>query len=814
MHDISAEVRLRPIRIALLVSPTDLPAIRKFMRICTCLWGGAYNPIIPVFRRRPKEWRLERSNALTSAEVTRGYVEFFEPDVFVEARPNLLERAGLSDLRTTPGMRNHVISLGKFLSCDNHRDDSELEIGLSVIDVLTDIYQSERRFQLRDHRAAVIVKPSGNSALVAALFGHYPDDERSRYFTNSYRDVFKPTDIEASPDTWLKVYNEGAITPLNITAHKLETSRNWQNGPRVFVFDPSKGTDLIDLWNLRLEPYPVVPIPIDRWINLVGPVKEIIETKYGPFRGEAHRTIHHRTIEFARSIERHRRQESLSLLDSKGPQGEWSPKSWPSFVWKQRVNHDADPPHRLKITAQEKRFWVTVPDLERPTANFETLAPDFASMYGGGRHARWVNVVNLTSFHGNQIATVLPFNLSTPAWLRMGTTSDRVVVGTEGWSFSHRYRGSSAHIRLQSHEEAVIESLKHLGVEGSLSDSGHIAKQVLQHVGGLRGLHLLADADTLKLLNEMAGGTRRRKEGEAEVEEVFHRRTRSEPHWKAHLAKRAKRTRFLPVEMSQFTDNKVLRLGLSTNCPQCTAANWHSLSDVDYVITCERCLEQYPFPQGALRRKNDSWGYRVIGPFSTPDYARGSYGALLALRVINDMGREPDSITFSTAVELRMDDGPPCEIDYAAWFSRESFEHNFPPVLVFGEAKSFGGGDLITRDELDSLRRLASKFPNSAIVVSVLRPEFTENELRLLLPFVNWTRRLDQYSRPRNLVILLTGVELFHEFSVESTWCGLGGRYERFANNESTRSLMGLAQATQALHLDLPSFGGRHNMYR
>ena len=119
-------------------------------------------------------------NALTSAEVTRGYVEFFEPDVFVEARPNLLERAGLSDLRTVPGMRNQVISLGKFLSRNNHRDDSELEIGLSIIDVLTDIYKSERRFLLRDHRAAFLVKPSGNSALVAALFGLYPDDEPSR----------------------------------------------------------------------------------------------------------------------------------------------------------------------------------------------------------------------------------------------------------------------------------------------------------------------------------------------------------------------------------------------------------------------------------------------------------------------------------------------------------------------------------------------------------------------------------------------------------------------------------------------------------
>ena len=809
MHEISAEVRLRPIRIALLVSPTDLPAIRKFMRICSCLWGGAYNPIIPVFRRPPKEWRPERPNALPSLEVTRRYVEFFEPDVFVEARPNLLERAGLSDLRTTPGMRNHVISLRTFLSCDDDRDASELEAGLSIIDVLSDIYESERRFQLRDHRAAIIVKPSGNSALVASLFGHYPDDERSRYFASAYRDVFKPTDIEASPEAWIKVFDEGAITPLAITAHKLEISKNWQNGPRFFIFDPSKGTDLIDLWNLRLEPSPIFPIPIDWWINLVGPVKKIIETIFGPIRGDMHRNIYHGRVEFARSIELHLRQESWDLLDLQGRQSHWSPKSWPSFISNQRLSYGANPPRRLKITAQEKRFSVNVPDLDRPAATFETLSPDFASMYGGGRHARWVNVVKLTSFHGNQIATVLPFNVSSSAWVRMGTTSERVVVGTEGWSFPHRYRDSTTHIRLQSHEEAVIESLKHLGVEVSLSDSGHIAKQVLQHVGGLRGLHLLADPETLKLLNRMAGGIRKRGKGETEVEEVFDRRTRSEPLWKDHLAKRAKRTRFFSVKMSHFTDNKVLRLGLSTSCPQCTGSNWHSLSDVDYVITCERCLEQYQFPQGALKRNNFSWGYRVIGPFSTPDYARGSYGALLALRVINDMGRESDSITFSTAADLRMDGGPPCEIDYVAWFSRDSFEHNFPPALVFGEAKSFGDGDLITRNDLDSLRRLANKFPGSAIVISVLRPEFTENELRFLLPFVKWTRRLDQYSRPRNLVILLTGVELFHEFDVQSTWSALGGRYKRFGNYEATRSLSSFAQATQALHLDLPAFGRR-----
>ena len=185
MNDISARVRLRPIRIALLVSPSDLRAIRTFLRICACLWGGAYNPIIPVFRRRPREWHPKLPDMLTCAEIARGYAEFFEPDVFVEATPNLLERAGLGDLRTPPGIHHHVVSLETLLSCDSHSDEAELDIGLDIIDVLTDIYPSERRFQLRDHRPAYLVKPGGSSALVAALFGLYPDDELSLSFKSN-----------------------------------------------------------------------------------------------------------------------------------------------------------------------------------------------------------------------------------------------------------------------------------------------------------------------------------------------------------------------------------------------------------------------------------------------------------------------------------------------------------------------------------------------------------------------------------------------------------------------------------------------------
>ncbi len=55
------------------------------MRLNTCLWGGMYNPIIPVFRAAPKEWRGVWPEFVKGYDVAKGYVRFFEPDVYVEA---------------------------------------------------------------------------------------------------------------------------------------------------------------------------------------------------------------------------------------------------------------------------------------------------------------------------------------------------------------------------------------------------------------------------------------------------------------------------------------------------------------------------------------------------------------------------------------------------------------------------------------------------------------------------------------------------------------------------------------------------------
>lgn len=66
MSELSAEIQLRPTRIGFLVRPNDLASVRKVMRASVCLWGGIYNPIIPVFDTGPR-----RNGSRISTNVSR-----------------------------------------------------------------------------------------------------------------------------------------------------------------------------------------------------------------------------------------------------------------------------------------------------------------------------------------------------------------------------------------------------------------------------------------------------------------------------------------------------------------------------------------------------------------------------------------------------------------------------------------------------------------------------------------------------------------------------------------------------------------------
>jgi hypothetical protein len=778
MSDLSAVIRLRPARVALLVRPSDIASIRRFMRICACMWGGVYNPIIPVFRVGPKEWRRTPWERARGLDVAKGYVEFFEPDAFVEAEHGLLEEAGLGALRARHAFRERVLPLDRLIHKDEHRNQGDLFFGLNIFDALKTIYESEQRFQLREQHSAYLVRPERGSGLSEAMFGVYPDEKSIGYIKRGYEDVYRPEVLKPSPETWRKIYSESATTPLSTTRYRIDERRSWNDDLIIYVFDPARPTDLIDLWNMRIESQPVLPVPINWLSDLAAEVASFLLAEHRPVQGNAFGVMHHGTVEFARSIDSVGIEKLTALLrphfatgdpKSKGP-GPLVVKPWRNDVWNRLWDESYRHRHkRIDLTVAERRVTIKVDQGQRALAHFEALVPDFAARFGG-HDLRWVNSVQVSSFGAEDFATVFPFNTFDRSWPRLGFGGDPVVIGAEGWSFGQKYMGLTQAIELQTQHDAVVGSLKSFGIDAKLSEPGYIAKQILEHLRGLWGVHLLADAETLDLLNTMAGGIRRRTSEDSESEEIFGRRSKPVRKWEELVERRRRLNRMPDVSLDHFTERNILRLGTETSCPHCKAANWHSLTEADYELRCERCLKVYSFPQASARNRN--WAYRVIGPFSVPDYAKGSYGALLALHAIKSMLSHTAPMTYSPALTMDFDGGQ-VEADYVAWVARESLGggSSRQPTLVIGEAKSFGKGDLIRPKDIAKLKRLAEKLPGAVIAISVLRADFTEAEKTTLRSLVKWGRRLDEKGHHRNPVLLLTTTEMIgHHVTLQGTW--------------------------------------------
>lgn len=806
MLELSAEILLRPTRVGFLTSPTDLASVRAIMRACSCLWGGVFNPIIPVFKRAPKEWRPEIYERFKGTEVAKGYVRFFEPDVYVESRKGLLEEAGLGALRQKHTLHTQVITLKELLEPERDRDWSEPAFGLNICAVLAHIHKTEQQFVRRDKRASLHVLPERGNALTEVMFGAYPAHEDVKYIEQAYADVYHPEEVEPTLGNWRRVFLEAAETPLRTTRYGLQTQRYWYHDLVIYVFDPGRATDLIDLWNLRLEPHPVLPVPLE-WFEALGDdIHKILKAEHRPIVGNPNGVMHNATIEFGRSIPKAKAENLIRSLKPGLPQGALVVKYWRNAIWVENRDDRVRRDSRLKVAAKKRRADLVLKEGRELRTTFETLEPEFPERYGRGDH-RWVNVLSISNYSNGSIATVLPFNTFDRTWPRLGLGGDVVAVGSEGWVFSQRYTNLGQYVSLLSANEAVVGSLAQFGIKAELSEPGHIARQMLEHLGGLWGVHLLADVETLKLLNKMAGGLRRKSNEKDTVEETFELRTAPLKDWTDLVAARKARRPLPRHGLEDFTKSNVIRLGLETNCPHCSAKNWNTLAGVDYRITCERCLKSYDFPQAALREHNRNFTYRVIGPFSVPDYGRGSYSALLTLRVLEQFNSSTNEMTFSTAMNLVFD-GVQREVDFVAWRGddRLGLEHRRPPQLIIGEAKSLGQGELITPRDIAKLKSIAAKFPDAVVVISVLREHFTPAEKQLLERFVIWGRRLNIHGEPTNPVLLLTAHELTMDHLLSATWKDLGGAHARFADYENTRTLLDVADATQKIYLGLPSF--------
>ncbi len=811
MNNIRVDIRLRPIRFGFLVRPDDAKNVLEIFRINTCLWGGMFNPIIPIFDSVPSWLEEEGFHFENPKQMINDYLDFFEPDFLVEAEEELAEGFGFDPER--------VRKLADMI--EEPRGNYVHRYGLSVHGLYTDLYAKEYQFEQRHKDPFVDIQPADTAFtnFVAGLFGDFPVQERLSYFQHNYKVIFNSMSVGLDAAALAKLYQSGYSSALGITCKDLQVGYNAPLLSTLFILDARESKDIVDFWNLRAIHQHVHAVPI-QWIDDLSPFcKKFIRDNYRRQPDDASATMVGPVLMFSRSLSDGDIEEIVGNFSFVEEGDVYTIQRWSPTIW-YKLSEQVASPTRPTLTANRKVMNIPI-DSDNPEVRFDPLFPDFVSEYNLYRVA---NVVRLQDWSdeeyvvrvrdriddNDQIATIFPCNYrnpSVPKFQPEFLQEDYLLPTTEGLIIFPYRENFSELWNLVDGTTAFNQWLIANRVRTIPSDGGKATEQIIETLGGLRDVGCLTHEGVIEFLNKMTG-----------------RFTKASDYceFKRKIDNADKKERPKNRTFETLIKRKVVEFGVKLKCSKCSKWSWYSVNQLDYSLICDFCFQQFDYPiLDPTDKKHSKWAYRVVGPFALPNYADGGYAAALAMRFFANVIGEFDQagVTWSSGQELTLNRNKKVEVDFMLWYQRRkkiygtersfftdglpSFGLDRPTETMFGEAKSFYR---FKQKDINKMKLLAEKFPGSVLVFATMRERLSPSEINRIKELAEWGRKYDKESRQtRAPVIVLTGTELFTSGFLSTSWEEKGGKHKDLAKHTSlgTSNLRILANFTQHLYLDL-----------
>lgn len=760
------------------------------------------SPVIPVANTLPETWRRSMAVPATPSEVTSGYLHFFEPDTFIETAHGQLESARLKPKRLWSDQTRYR-SVDRLIKTEPGRRPY-FSLGLAMPDVYKQLFRKEFQFQ-KKYDARILLFEGGDTiarAFFEACYGLFPEADSFAgadgvgYIEHTYRQAFTAESVEPSVEIWEQIERGEAAGPLHFTVYDLDQrfASNWNE--TIFVFDPLNAGDVIDFWNLRQFRHDVMPVNAHWLTQSKALIAERVIRRYRPLPSNPSGVMISTTLQIARSLDHDAVIAALGFTKDELPDGSLSYQHWYPEIW-QPSRDDSHgfatvaPP--LVAKSQEVQI---LPETDGRSVHLPQLSPDFVEFTRG--RPGWVNVVR-PRFYGDKdrYAETMP----SAAFIDSDdypTHRMRLQLPTrEGHLTFHEYAHDGRSFDLVTMQEAIFGWLKAHDITSEPSDAGRVTDHLIASVGGIQGVGILGFAEAIQLFDSMARSRAIRTGGDSEE---YPGRTASIGQVEAMIRKITRRDWGSGMKLERFIDAGVLRLGIAVRCSHCTKENWYSLDDIGTRITCERCMQDFDFPQGSFP-KREMWKYRVVGPFATPHYAQGGYSVALTLRFLKDEIGSLERFTYATSLELKYKETV-LETDFFAWHSQLQLDRGTSdPSLFVGECKSFGT-ELFKTEDIARLKQLGELFPGAYLVAAMLKPMPSDTEREALKALATWGWLRVSEGLPPSRLIVLTGTELLADGPFLDAWKKAGGPRATASDiHQNIFDFPTLAVATQEAYL-------------
>ncbi|HET8923756.1 MAG TPA: hypothetical protein VFN26_12275 [Candidatus Acidoferrum sp.] len=676
---------------------------RKAVRLSSTLWGGKFNPIIPV----------GPGNTEDADELLRTFN--------VDA---------LFPLTDTPEVTQFVQRANHLPWPDIHERSLFIQGAGGPLPVLLDVYHPVRKLgEEREKRE--VTAPDGDTfqfnllmrpktgadplsdALLATL-GDYPDGDYCPIDYAGFADrslgakyLLLDKEEEVPRDYWSN------LTPIAVTEQDLLVykSRGGHDTPGVFVGDPASFSDLVTFWNLRAADIQVTFFPEQGDQRLVGATRSWLKRVMSHLEGSGHfikvpalwctsekdYATHKELFDGGYSI--HRVSDGTwNGLNVRPPRVHFEQQSVLGTIDKGEgsISVSFSLPTRPFLEAPETEYQHVIVSV-RPLIDPEPALGTF----------HLPNIPQLNQFYGRK------------------TRYDHSSARIEPEALGTVLKLQQSHLQLNgvSIPQLLVEVFRLAGITAKQSAAGKIALRIIQHMGGLDNCRVFKIAGVRGLLHEFtASKSFTHDQALARIGKGF------EPHKKLFIEPREERDLEPQDVFLHLVRKRILRTGVVLECPTCGLGEWCSLNDLAEEVSCPYC--------GAMidtgpQLRDGLWHYRVSGLFARTRDQEGAIPVALALlqalRCLDMRG-----MTWLTGMDLTWaEPGKNVEAETDLVVLTRNYE-NIPEILL-GECKT---NKELEVEQIERLVTAAKRLTDSGVKTFVLFAKagspFSAKELELI----------------------------------------------------------------------------------
>jgi len=722
MSNLTARFGYRPVRIGWVVADGDVAALRRAWPMTHTLWGGRYNPVIPV---------------VGSDEVeARQLIAAFGVDCLFPLSDDASVQSLVKEFA-------HLAWLGGF-----RPPTLSVNIGQTKVSEFLDVYHAimtlaEREEVRRDSHwpQTVCWIPKADDPLqdlLAATYGLYATPRGSgRDYLRLLKDHLGASNVLLQELFPFPAAGPGLRTPNRITTVDLEPDRSLGTfkRPGFYVGSAASFSDLVNFWNLRaagIDLYFFDPVHADR----LAEVRRRVQ--YGWSDIEVHdsdkptlNAWHAGTL--ARSeIEAIAGTTSVHVVSGdswralRPPQMQWRPYTHTGIAVETA-------PRTSAIPLQRKPF-------NEESAGQEKVGFTVEFLPGPGEGEFSYRLPNLP-----RLAPLLTTHEYLEETIRLGPRGTTYVIPASA---------EVLHVRGWDAVSLLRAVFQTAGIVATPSPAGKRATRLIHQMGGLLECEVFKIAGVRALLKKYAasqdfGG----QEALKLIGSSF--ATYEDLGWIPRSSEKLE-----PSDVFNHTvERGVFRIGLRLVCDHCGLPFWTSLDEAKDRTDCEFCGNSFHIAR-QLGGKNP-WRYRRSGLFGADDTQQGAIPVALTLhRLYTTLRAATESlwIAYTTGMDL---EGPAvgvarCESDLVVLTQTREGDVS---VLV-GECKT---ASRIERDDVEKLDAVARALEEAGLKPYILFTKlaaFSSDEIETI-------RLLDRPGPPR--LILLTHREIEPAYLYERT---------------------------------------------